>query len=253
MQKRNRRKTVLEDLKKNNSVNITELAERLDVSSMTIRRDLRKLAEQGLVTLVRDGAILNSGAASMYNVTLREKKEKTEKNRIGRFCADLVKEGSAVFIDCGSTAKSIAEALVTKKNIVVMTNSLPVMNILANNKNIRLISVPGIYEEQNKGFWGELASEFIRRFKFDIAFIGAYGFDVERGITTPDVSAAQTEVAFMKQSRKNVVVLDHTKLGVSSLIAVGHLQDINLLVTDKEASENAIKCIREAGIEVSLV
>ncbi|MGL5269474.1 MAG: DeoR/GlpR family DNA-binding transcription regulator [Selenomonadaceae bacterium] len=253
MNVRSRRQAVLEDLKETGVVNINELAARLSVSSMTIRRDLRRLAEQGLVTLVREGAILNSGAASLYNLTLREKKEQTEKGRIGRYCADLIKEGNAVFIDCGSTAKAIAEAITTKKNIVVLTNSLPVMNILGNNKNIRLISVPGVYVEANQGFWGELASEFLRRFKLDIVFIGAWAIDVESGIMTPDVSAAQTESVLLKQGRKTVVVIDHTKLGTSALIQIGEFDDIDLIVTDRNADEKILAEIRSKGVEISLV
>ena len=88
MNVRSRRQAVLEDLKETGVVNINELAARLSVSSMTIRRDLRRLAEQGLVTLVREGAILNSGAASLYNLTLREKKEQGSSKRTGR-CAYL--------------------------------------------------------------------------------------------------------------------------------------------------------------------
>ena len=248
-----RRKEILDQLEKNNSVNITELSEILDVSSMTIRRDLNLFAEQGVVTLVHGGAVLNRGAAIVHNMPFKEEKLREEKKRIASFCANLVNEGSSIFVDCGSTAKEIAEAILQKKNIVVMTNSLPACNILSTAKNIKLIMAPGIFREKTQGFFGQMTSEFISKFKIDILFLGAEGLDIKQGTTSPDIVDAETKRSIVKQATKVVLVIDHTKLGFSSFMTVATLKEIDTIVTDKDADPEMIEELKNQGIEVFLV
>lgn len=248
-----RRKDILEQLEKHKSVNITELSELLDVSSMTIRRDLNLFAEQGIVTLVHGGAVLNRGAAIIHNMPFKEEILREEKNRIASFCANLVNEGSSIFIDCGSTTKEIAETILQKKNIVVMTNSLPVSNILSTAKNIKLIMLPGVFREKNQGFFGQMTSEFVSNFKIDILFLGAEGLDINQGATSPDIVDAETKRSLVKQATKVVLVIDHTKLGVSSFMTVATLKEIDTIVTDKDANSELIEELRNQGVEVFLV
>lgn len=248
-----RRNEILDYLKKNNSVNITELAEILNVSSMTVRRDLNLFAEQGIVTLVHGGAVLNHGATLIHNMAFREEKLRKEKNYIANFCANLIHEGSAIFIDCGSTTKEIAEAILQKKNIVVMTNSLPAANILSAAKNIKLIMLPGIFREKPQGFFGQMTSAFISNFRIDILFLGADGLDILRGATSPDIMDGETKRSLVKQARRVVLVIDHTKLGYGSFMTVASLQEIDTIVTDKEADLEMIEEIKKQGVEVFLV
>lgn len=248
-----RRKEILDQLEKSSSVNITELSEILDVSSMTIRRDLNLFAEQGVVTLVHGGAVLNRGAAIMHNMPFKEEKLREEKKRIASFCANLVNEGSSIFIDCGSTTKEIAEAILQKKNIVVMTNSLPASNILSTAKNIKLIMVPGVFRDKAQGFFGQMTSEFVGNFKFDILFLGAEGLDIKQGATSPDIVDAETIRSLVKQATKVILVIDRTKLGVCSFMTVATLKEIDTIVTDKDADSELIEELRNQGVEVFLV
>ena len=165
MQTKNRRKSVLESIKIHKDVTITELAEELEVSTMTIRRDLKRLSDMGIVTLVHGGAVLNEGTTALAAITARAQRMMYEKNRIAAFCASLVKEGNAVYIDTGSTTMEIAENLKERQNISVLTHSLPVQNILAGAKKIQLIAMPGVYDETTKGFFGEMTCRTIRSFR----------------------------------------------------------------------------------------
>ncbi len=248
-----RRKEILDELEKNNSVNITELSEILDVSSMTVRRDLNLFAEQGVVTLVHGGAVLNRGATLVHNMPFREEKLREEKIRIASFCANLINEGSSIFIDCGSTTKEIAEAIVQKKNIVVMTNSLPVSNILSTAKSIKLIMAPGVFREKPQGFFGQMTSDFISKFRIDILFLGADGLDIKQGATNPDIIDTETKRSLVKQATRIVLVIDHTKLGCSSFMTVATLKEIDTIVTDKDADPEIIKELKNQGVEVFLV
>lgn len=253
MQTKNRRKSVLEALQKNKSVSISDLAEQLDASSITIRRDLNRLAEQGIVTLIHGGAVLNEGTAAIASVMVRERRLQTEKSLIAAFCAELIKESNSVYIDAGSTTKSIAEAIMDKKNIVVLSHSLAVMNILANAKDIQLISVPGVYMGAKKGFYGQLALDFISNFQLDIAFFGVSGLDIENGITGPDIDDAQIKKILIKKAKKKVIAVDHTKIGERCFVKVCDIRDIDILVTDKQADKKVIEKIRRMDVEVVLV
>lgn len=253
MQTKNRRKSVLEALQKNKSVSISDLAEQLDVSSITIRRDLNRLAEQGIVTLIHGGAVLNEGTAVIASVMVRERRLQTEKSLIAAFCAELIKESNSVYIDGGSTTKSIAEAVMDKKNIVVLSHSLAVMNILANAKDIQLISVPGVYMGAKKGFYGQLALDFISNFQLDIAFLGVSGLDIENGITGPDIDDAQIKKILIKKAKKKVIAVDHTKIGEKYFVKICDIRDIDILVTDKQADKKVIERIRRMDVEVVLV
>ena len=253
MKTNTRRKEILECLKTNGSVNILELAALYNVSSMTIRRDLKFFSDQGRVTLIHGGATFNRGSIFIHNLSFKEEHLQKEKNRIANFCVNLISEGSAVFIDCGSTTKELAEALSQKKNIVVMTNSLPVINILSTVKDIKLITVPGIFIEKTQGFSGQMTSRFIREFKIDVLFLGAEGFDISRGATDPDIDDTETKRILVKQATRVVLVVDHTKLGESSFMTIAAPREIDTIVTDKDADPEMIEKIKKLGIEVFLV
>lgn len=248
-----RREKILSYMETNQNVYITELAENLQVSAMTIRRDLMRLADIGIVTLLRGGAALNRGAGFEYSNRFRKKQLPEEKYRIATYCADLVTEGSSVFIDCGTTPEKIAELLLPKKNIIVLTHSLPAANILSTARDLKLIMVPGIFAEKPRGFMGQMTSDFIRRFKIDILFLGTNGIDLIHGATTPDLIDAETKQSIVRQADKVIVATDHTKLGQSFFLTIAPLKDIDLIVTDKVADLQIVQELRSAGTEVVLV
>ena len=214
-------------LKERRRVTIEGLAKDLEVSTMTIRRDLRRLADEDIVTLVHGGAVYNEGGAYLPALTVREKTMRREKSAIAEYCAQQIPEGSAVYLDNGSTTVEIADALRGKQNIAVLSHSLPVLNILSHAKNIQLISVSGIYEPRAKGFFGDLALRMLRQFRIDIAFLG--------------------------RAKKKILAVDHTKIGGSSFLKVCDLHEIDGIVTDKFADATFIAKAKRMGIEVAQV
>ena len=250
MQMRNRRQKVMETLKLSKNVRIAELAKELDVSEMTIRRDLKRLADMSIVTLVHGGAVLNEGAATLPNIRARAQKMMQEKSRIASYCADLIKEGNAVYLDTGTTAMEIAESLKSRKNIAVLTHSLPIRNILADSDDIQLISMPGVYNKVKKGFFGEMTCRMISRFQIDIAFIGLSAIDIKTGIMSPDFQDQAAKLAMIERARKKVAVFDHTKIGHVMFTQVCPINSLNMIVTDKLADKEFIERVRRSGVEV---
>lgn len=250
MQTRERRAQVLKELKEKRRVTIEGLAKELDVSTMTIRRDLKRLADEDIVTLVHGGAVYNEGGAYLPALTAREKKMRREKSAIAEYCAQQIPEGSAVYLDNGSTTLEIADALLGKKNIAVLSHSLPVLNILSNARDIQLISVSGIYEPRAKGFFGDLALRMIREFRIDIAFLGVTAVDAEDGVMSAVFYEQALKKVLIERAKKKILAVDHTKIGGSSFLKVCDLRAVDGIVTDRFADAAFLEKARRMGLEV---
>ena len=250
MQTKERRAEVLRELKEKRRVTIDGLARLLSVSTMTIRRDLQRLADQDLVTLVHGGAVYNEGGAYLPALSAREKQMQREKSAIAEYCAQMIPEGSAVYLDNGSTTVEIADALLGKQNIAVLSHSLPVLNILSSAKNIQLISVSGVYEPSAKGFFGDLALRMIRDFRIDIAFLGVTAVDIEDGLMSAVFYEQALKRALIERSRKNILAIDHTKIGGSSFLKVCDLRAVDGIVTDRRADKEFLKKASRMGLSV---
>lgn len=240
-------------LKERRRVTIEGLAKALEVSTMTIRRDLRRLADEDIVTLVHGGAVYNEGGAYLPALTVREKTMRREKSAIAEYCAQQIPEGSAVYLDNGSTTVEIADALRGKQNIAVLSHSLPVLNILSHAKNIQLISVSGIYEPRAKGFFGDLALRMLRQFRIDIAFLGVTAVDAEDGVMSAVFYEQALKKVLVERAKKKILAIDHTKIGGSSFLKVCDLHEIDGIVTDKFADATFIAKAKRMGIEVAQV
>lgn len=240
-------------LKERRRVTIEGLAKDLEVSTMTIRRDLRRLADEDIVTLVHGGAVYNEGGAYLPALTVREKTMRREKSAIAEYCAQQIPEGSAVYLDNGSTTVEIADALRGKQNIAVLSHSLPVLNILSHAKNIQLISVSGIYESRAKGFFGDLALRMLRQFRIDIAFLGVTAVDADDGVMSAVFYEQALKKVLVERAKKKILAIDHTKIGGSSFLKVCDLHEIDGIVTDKFADATFIAKAKRMGIEVAQV
>lgn len=248
-----RRKSIISELEKAGSVKTAELSALFDVSSMTIRRDLNYLAEEGIVTVTHGGAKLNAGSLTEHTMFYKEEKMVEEKRRIGEFCLRFMEEGNAVFIDTGTTARMVAEYMVDCSNMVAVTNSVTAGQSLAHVPGIRLIGAPGIFREKSMGFLGQMTCDFVKNLKLDILFLGAEGVDAKHGVTVPDAVDGETKRALVKQAEMVVVVADQTKIGASFFMSVASLPEIDVLVTNQGADPEEIRKIKEMGVEVYLV
>lgn len=250
MRARERQKIIIQELQSEGNVNTMELAESLKVSSMTIRRDLVKFENQGLVTLTHGGATINRGALYENNIAIKEEVMVQEKRDIAKYCVDLINEGDSVFLDGGTTTKEIATLLLDRKNIVVLTNSLHCANTLSYAKGVQLIIVPGEFRERSMAFLGPLSVEFLERFKIDVFFLPTEGLTADFGASVPNAQDASIKRLMVKQAKKVVCVADSSKLGKSYLVNVCSISDIDLLVTDQSADPEVVAEMEEEGLNI---
>ena len=249
MNSRERRNFLLQELQEAKAVYVRELAQRLEVSDMTILLDLHRLADMNIVTLVHGGAVLNEGTAALANVSARSLRMTKEKNAIAEFCAGLIKEGNAIYLDTGSTNIEIAEELKNRQNIAVLSHSLPIHNILSANDKLQLIAMPGFYRSSPHGFFGDLTCRMIKNFRIDIAFLGICSIDAS-GIMSPDFDDQAVKLALLERANKKVVVFDHTKINHLSFIQVCNLKDIDMPGTDKQADKKFLTAAEKQGVEI---
>ena len=172
-----------------------------------------------------------------------------EKNAIAEFCAGLIKEGNAIYLDTGSTNIEIAEELKNRQNIAVLSHSLPIHNILSANDKLQLIAMPGFYRSSPHGFFGDLTCRMIKNFRIDIAFLGISSIDAS-GIMSPDFDDQAVKLALLERANKKVVVFDHTKINHLSFMQVCALKDIDMLVTDKQADQEFLTAAQKQGVEI---
>ncbi|MCI6101198.1 MAG: DeoR/GlpR family DNA-binding transcription regulator [Selenomonas sp.] len=250
MNTRERRRALLSALQRDKRVVVAELAERFDVTTMTVRRDLRRLAETNVVTLVHGGAIYNEGGASLPTVTARAQVMQAAKVRLATYAASLVQEGNAIYLDTGSTCMAIAQVLAERKNIAVLTHSLGVMNILASASGIQLFTMAGQYREDLKGFFGDLTCRDIDGFRIDLAFLGTCALSLSGGVMSTDIADQGVKRKVLETTRRSVAVVDHTKIGKSAFLRVCGLHDLDTIITDKDADDTFVAGARKQGVEV---
>ena len=250
MNTRERRRALLAALQSDKRVVVAELAARFDVTTMTVRRDLRLLAETNVVTLVHGGAIYNEGGATLATVKARASIMQGAKKALAEASAARVQEGNAIYLDTGSTCMSIAEALAGRKNIAVLTHSLGVMNILAGSPALQLFTMAGKYDDGLKGFFGDLTTRDMDGFRIDIAFLGTCGLSLADGLMSTNPADQGVKRKIIETARKTIAVVDHTKINKDAFLRICGLRELDGIITDKEADAAFVAGARKLGIDV---
>lgn len=250
MNTKERRNYILKLLQEKKRLFLAALEKELNVSAMTIRRDFHRFTAMGIATPILGGIVYIEGGTALPTILARAPRMKVEKYNIGAYCSSLINEGNAVYLDTGTTAFSIADALMSRKNIAVLSHSLLVQNLLANNDNIQLFGVPGVYRNNAKGYFGDLACRFIRGFRLDIAFLGSSAISIDGGLTSPEVYDQAIKRAIIETARQVVLVVDHTKINHNSFLQVCPIENINIIVTDKHADLDFIAAAKRRGVKV---
>lgn len=250
-----RRRRILEELRRRGAVRTIELARAFSVSPMTIRNDLAALARKGLIEKVHGGAVVKEPIAAEPSYYEKASRNIEEKRRIGRKAAELIKEGMAVFIGNGTTTMEIVRALKEKPvpHIRVFTNALTHAVELAEIPGIEVYVIGGRLRGVSYALVGSLAHRSIEGVYFDIAFLGANGISPEHGVTIPSLEEAETAWNIIKRAQKVVVIADHTKFGVVTHGKIADLEEVDCIITEGDIPPDVVQALIEFGVEVLLV
>jgi len=248
-----RRTLILESLNEDGKLLVKELSDAYGVSEVSIRNDLKHLEEKGLLIRTRGGAIKNQPISIDLNLNQRLKSNLFEKQKIGVKAAKYVKEGDTIVMDSGSTTIEVAKQLLKFKTIKVITNSLPIADILAANADIKLVMPGGTLRGEMKSLTGSLTERNILSFDCDIAFIGADSIIADRGIFTPTISEAALSNNMMAIAKRTIVVSDSSKFSRKSFVKINSMKFIDIIVTDKKITNKDIITIEDQGVRVDTV
>jgi DeoR/GlpR family transcriptional regulator of sugar metabolism len=249
-----RRRKIVEIIQESGSMTVTELCELFDVSEMTIRRDLRDLDKHGVLRRVHGGAVSNLGRSYEPPYTIRSTRQADNKVAIGQKAAELVMDGDSIALDVGTTTLEIARALKGKRNLTILTGSIPIANeIVSNlslNSDVRLILTGGIVRPDELSLVGHIAERAYDDFHVDKAFIGVGGLSLEDGLTEYNIEDARVKKTLSEHAHQRIVVADSTKLGRTTFSAVAPLSIVDILVTDSDIPDAFAKALIELEIEL---
>lgn len=249
-----RRLQISELVRQHGSVQVATLAQRFGVSLQTVRKDLRYLAERGVMARAYGGAIDSSvvgGNQAEPNYEVKRTARLEEKRRIGLRAATLVKPGDTVALDSGTTAIQLAEAL-PDIDLTVVTNDFGVLGALAPKHNINIVMLGGELRRRNMAFYGGLTVEALDALHVDMLFLGVDGFDLERGITTHYEPEALLNRKMVEAARVVVCITDSSKFGKVCLHRIVPVTALDVLITDTGAPEEIGRASQQIGFELLL-
>ncbi|MFC8721379.1 DeoR/GlpR family DNA-binding transcription regulator [Kitasatospora sp. NPDC057198] len=249
-----RRALILDLVRRDGAVKVAELVDQLGVSDMTIRRDLDALARAGTVRKVYGGAVARTTSAEEPAFEAKSTLAPETKAALAEAAAARVQPGSVVAVSAGTTAYAVAARLLDVPGLTVVTNSLPVAELLrSRGENGPALLLTGGAPTRSAALVGPLADQAIRSLHVDLLVIGAHGVSERAGLTTPNLAEAQTNRALIASAHRTVAVADHTKWGVVGLSSFAALGELDCFITDHALPAEARAVLAETCGELLIV
>ncbi len=246
-----RQNLIMEHIREHGSVQVDQLADHLQVTPQTIRRDLNQLYDLELVQRVRGGAVIRNTVENLGHVA-RKILMAEEKTEIARLTAKIISNNSSMYINLGTTTERVADFLVDHNSILVITNNINVASKLWPFRNIEVMIAGGKIRSSDGGIVGTSTEEFIDRFKPDYAIIGCSAIDKSGEILDYDLREVRVTQAILRQARTVILVTDSMKLERSAPVKVGTLKDIDILVIDDNIPDDFIGLCRKNNVDLRI-
>lgn len=243
-----RRQRIARAVSDGGRASVADLAATLRVTTETIRRDLAVLEEVGALRRVHGGAV----AVGVTEIVVgdRDRLQVERKERVARAAADLIPAGRAsVLIDAGTTTARLAAHLPTDRRLTVFTHGVPIAARIAGQPTVELHLLPGRVRPTTHAAVGAETLLALTALQADVVFLGTNGLNA-RGATTPDTEEAAVKQALVAAARRRIVITDSSKLGRDELVCFAGLPEIDVVVTDTDATREQLAPLKAAGIEV---
>jgi DeoR family fructose operon transcriptional repressor len=249
---------IINKLRAERIVHLSDLSNDIGVSENTIRRDLQRLQDTGILKRTHGGAVITEDSFDTHSSDdvdwlARENKSPAEKQRIGREAAKLVPDGGAVILDAGTTTMQIARNLHEKRNLTVVTNAVNIGLELARTGKLTVVLTGGILRELSKSLVGPLVEDFLSgSIHVDQLFLSAGGVSVDAGVTNANTIEVPIKRAMIRAAREVILVVTHEKIGRRSFTQIAPLEAISTIVTDTGADAEMIASLEARGVKVIL-
>ena len=248
--KEKRHEIIMEELIKHGSVFVSDLVKLLDVSAVTIRKDLTELEKSDKLYRSHGKAVLINPYINNRSVNEKEKLATDEKHAIGREAARLITLNDSICIASGTTVHALARNIVPIHKLTVVSASLPVSNILSEHENIDIVQLGGQLRHSSLSVVGEYASRILDQCSFSKLYLGVDGVDLEFGITTTEMREAALNQKMMAAAQKTIVLADSSKFGRRGFAKIADMDAVDIIITDAGISPKVVKKIEDLGIEL---
>lgn len=247
-----RQKLLLNLISQRGFASISQLVESLNVSHMTIRRDIQKLEESGDVVSVSGGVKIREHLS--FEPTHQDKSLlfHDQKEKIGERAAKLIPPNTTIYLDAGTTTLEIAYRIIERDDLLVVTNDFSIAHFLMMNGKCELIHIGGSVNKSNHSSVGELAGQFLRQLSIDIAFVSTSSWTL-KGLTTPDENKLPVKKAILSASQRCILVSDSSKYGKSATFHICPLNRFEKIICDGHLVDVAQNAIKELKIELILM
>jgi DeoR family transcriptional regulator, glycerol-3-phosphate regulon repressor len=232
-------------------VGVDELADKFKVTRQTIRRDLNELCDRGALNRFHGGAVPPSGVVNVAYEARRRLATDAKRN-IGITAASLVPDGASILINIGTTTEQVATALRSRQGLMVITNNINVANILHGYDANQVIVAGGELRHTDGGIVGEQTVDFIRQFKVDFAIIGTSAIDPDGSLFDFDYREVKVAKTIIDCARKSILVADSMKLERTAPVRIGHISELDHLVTERAPPRRFQRKCDEHGVQINL-
>ena len=251
-----RRSAIIQRLREDSSVNVSELSREFGVSEVTIRKDLRILKERKLLLRVHGGAIVDANTTDEVeerNFHFKQLVNAREKEAIGRAAAAHIKNGDTILVDSGTTALQVVRNLHAFNDLTIITNSVNAMLEAIKYKRFRVILLGGTVRESSNSIVGPLAESNLKLFYCDKLFLGVDSISMEAGLSTPSMEEASTNQVMISRAREVIAVFDSSKVNKRSLAFIAMPDKIHTVITDSHIPASFRSQLRSMKINVETV
>lgn len=252
MTKEERHQLILDTLMRHESIAVSSLAMLLDVSAVTIRKDLTELEAENKLYRSHGKAVLINPYISSRTISEKEKMQRPEKELIGREAARMIDRNDSIIVASGTTTLAFARCIVPNHKLTVISASLAVSELLGPDEAIDLVQLGGIIRHSSLSVVGKFAEAPLCDFSCSKLFIGVDGIDLDFGITTTDVREAELTRTMMRSAQKTIVLADSTKFRRRGFSKIANVADVDIIITDSHIPATIAQAIEDLGIELRI-
>jgi len=247
-----RRSKILSLLDEKKSLVIQDVSTLFNVTEETIRRDLKLLESQGLLSRTHGGAVLTDETKTEFPIEIREVLNISGKDAIGRKASEMINNGDTIILDASTSALYVAKHIKNKKGLTVITNAERIILELSTCNDITLICSGGIWRKRSLSYVGRLAENSINKYYASKLFFSCKGFSQKRGFTDSNEQESDVRKTMINCSEQVIFLCDHTKLDMVGYVTTATADEVNTIITDVELSDDWKEYIDTTSINVEL-
>lgn len=249
-----RHNIILKELEKNDMLKVSDLSKKMNVSIVTIRKDLKTLENKKLIYRTHGLVYKSNPYTQDINVVEKKLINAEQKKEIGKFATSLIEPNDAILIASGTTVLNFANNInVTSGKLTVVTSAMNVALALSEKKNIEVIQLGGVVRPNSTSVVGPYAEEVLKNMSFSKLFLGVDGVDLEYGCSTSNLLEASLNHSMIKAAHKTIVLTDSSKFGRKGFGKICDLSEVDQIITDANISDNSKNNIENLGIELTIV